>query len=304
LAVAFLARSNDESVRSRLQLAQALIEAERKFLAAQSLSIYEGSYMGDYGDKMRQMIQGEYRLLENRRTAARKANVTTAVAALALIGSIYAATASGAVSGIALQTFSGVLVLGSLWAMSSTMETRAESAQMSEHFLALIAPALERQISVQMEWLESNERISAIGFAEFRNKTLTLFQSRVRSLEQLYVSDCLFTPPGFTLSGRWYGSCRDGVASDRGYGVVMDSSGNSMEYLGAAMNGMPSGVGGMITRRSDRTGSVYHEGSFKAGLPDGVVRVEDPGGRPRVREFRAGRDVGNGAADQLQTLTF
>ncbi len=37
LAVAFLARSGGESVRSRLQLAEALIEAERKFIGAQSI---------------------------------------------------------------------------------------------------------------------------------------------------------------------------------------------------------------------------------------------------------------------------
>ena len=304
LAVAFLARSGGESVRSRLQLAEALIEAERKFIAAQSLSIYDGTYMGDYGSKMRQMIEGEYRLLENRRTAARKANVTTAVAALALVGSVYALTASGAIGGIALQSFGGVLALGSLWAMSSTLETRAESAQMSEHFLALIAPALERQISVQMEWLESKERISAMGFAEFRNKTLTLYQSRVRSLEQQFDDDCIFDYPGYKVSGRWYGSCRDGIAHDRGYGVIRDDAGNSLEYLGSAVDGMPSGTGGMITRNGGGTGAFYVEGNFKQGLPNGVVQVEAPGSRPQVREFRAGKDVGSGAADQLQRLVF
>jgi len=304
LAVAFLARSGGESVRTRLQLAEALIEAERKFIAAQSISIYDGTYLGDYGSKMRQMIEGEYRLLENRRTAARKANVTTAVAALALIGSVYALTASGAIGGIALQSFGGVLVLGSLWAMSSTLETRAESAQMSEHFLALIAPALERQISVQMEWLESKERISAMGFAEFRNKTLTLYQSRVRSLEQQYDDDCIFDYPGYNESGRWYGSCRRGFAHDRGYGVISDEAGNSLEYLGSAAGGMPSGTGGMITRNSGEVGALYFEGSFKQGLPNGVVQVEAPGVRPRIREFRAGKDVGSGAADKLKSLTF
>ncbi len=115
-----------------------------------------------------------------------------------MTGSIYAATASGAVGGMALQSFSGALMLGSLWAMSSTLETRAESAKMSENFLAFIAPALERQISVQMEWLESKERISAMGFAEFRNKTLTLYQARIRSLQRTYDDNCVFNHPGFT----------------------------------------------------------------------------------------------------------
>ena len=303
LAIAFLARASGEDVRSRLQLAEALIEAERKFISAQSLSIYDGTYLGDYGAKMRQMIEGEYRLLEDRRSAARKQNVTAAFAALALAGSIYGATASGA-AGVALQSFSGLFVLGSIWAMSSTLETRAESAQMSERFLALIAPALERQISVQMEWLESKERISAMGFAEFRNKTLTLYQARIRSLETRYADDCLFRHPAFSAAGRWYGGCEDGRAAGRGYGVIMDQAGNTVEFLGQAQNGLADGVGGMIARYRGRTGAFYLEGTFKKGLPDGVLRVEEPGGKPRVREFRAGKDVGTGAAGAVQRLVF
>ena len=304
LAVAFLARSGGESVRARLQLAEALIEAERRFLAAQSAGLFEGAYLGDYGNKMREMIQGEYSLLEDRRDMARKQNVTTAFAALALAGSIYAASASGAVSGIAMQGVSATMALGALWAMSSTMDTRADSAEMSENFLALIAPALERQISVQMEWLESKERISALGFAEFRNKTLTLYQSRVRSLQGEFEDDCQFRHPGFRAQGRWFGSCVGGVADGRGYGVVVDAAGSSVEYLGDAAGGLPSGTGGMIARYANRTGAFYFEGGFDAGVPNGVVRVEEPGRKPRTREFRAGKDVGSASESQLDRLTF
>jgi len=155
-----------------------------------------------------------------------------------------------------------------------------------------------------MEWLESKERISAMGFAEFRNKTLTLYQARVRSLEQHYSDDCVFRHPGFTTTGRWYGSCREGLAHDRGFGVIRDSSGNSIEYLGSAESGMPSGTGGMIARYSRETGAFYFEGDFERGVPNGVVLVEEPGGRARIREFTAGKDVGNGAAGQLRRLSF
>ena len=304
LAVAFLARAENESVRARLQLAEALIEAERRFLGAQSTGLFEGAYRGDYGNQMREMIQGEYRLLEQRRDLAFKQNVTTAFAALALAGSVYAASASGAVSGIAMQGFSGALMLGSLWAMSSTMETRAESAEMSENFLALIAPALERQISVQMEWLESKERISALGFAEFRNKTLTLYQARIRSLQGTFEDDCAFSYPAVQTTGRWYGSCRDGRAEGRGYGVIADASGRLVEYLGAARGGAPSGIGGLVTSRAGLPGVSYYEGRFADGLPDGVVRVEETGRRPRVREFEAGIDVGSGSESRLERLVF
>ena len=60
----------------------------------------------------------------------------------------------------------------------------------------------------------------------------------------------------------------------------------------------------MITRNSGGTGAFYIEGNFKQGLPNGVVQVEAPGGRPQIREFRAGKDVGSGAADKLQRLVF
>lgn len=304
LAVAFLARAGGESVRARLQLAEALIEAERKFISAQSLSIYDGTYLGDYGNKMRQMVEGEFRLLEDRRDAARKQNVTTAFAALALAGSIYGATASGAAGAAALQTFAGPLMLGSIWAMSSTLETRAGSAQMSEHFMALIAPALERQISVQMEWLESKERISAMGFAEFRNKTLTLYQARIRSLEAEFAVDCQFRHPAFAARGRWYGGCREGRAQGRGYGVIVAGPGSSVEYLGSATEGLPHGTGGLIARYRNETGAYYFEGSFARGQPDGVLRIEEPGRKPRSREFRAGKDVGNAAMEQVVRLEF
>jgi hypothetical protein len=188
--------------------------------------------------------------------------------------------------------------------MSSTMELRAESAEMSENFLALIAPALERQISVQMEWLESKERISALGFAEFRNKTLTLYQSRVRSLQGEFDDNCVFDQPGFRVQGRWFGSCSAGRAEGRGYGVVMDAAGNSVEYLGDASAGTPSGTGGMIRYYSNREGAFYFEGDFRSGLPDGIVRVEEPDRKPRIREFRAGKEVGSASAGQITRLTF
>lgn len=304
LAIAFLARTGGESVRVRLQLAEALIEAERKFLASQSLGLYEGTYSGDYGMQMRQMIEGEYKLLEKRRAEARKQNVTTAVAALALVGSVYGATVSGAAGAAFMQNFAGVFMLGSLWAMSSTFKTQARSAEMSEHFLTLIAPALERQISVQMEWLESKEKITAIGFAEFRNKTLSLYQARVRSLQADFTDRCTFKHPSFSQAGTWYGSCNGGMASARGYGVVRSASGSYVEYLGTAKNGMASGTGGMIVRVSNKIGATYYEGDFSRGLPNGTIRIEEVGKKAQIREFRAGLDVGKGRISDLQLLAF
>jgi hypothetical protein len=143
-----------------------------------------------------------------------------------------------------------------------------------------------------------------VGFAEFRNKTLTLYQARIRSLQDQYDDNCIFNHPGFRVEGRWYGGCRDGLAYDHGYGVIRDSAGNSVEYLGTALDGKPSGSGGMITRYGNQAGAFYHEGGFSNGLPDGVLWVEEPGRKPRIREFRAGKDVGSGVEEDIRSLVF
>lgn len=304
LAKVFFVQSTDESVRARMQLAEALVAAEREFLSAQSDSIYAGTYTGDFGVKMRKIIAAEYRMLEERRRLARKQNMTTAVAALALAGSVGAATVTTTASSAAVATFSGVSLMGSVWAMNKAMDTKSESEEVNEYFIARMAPTFERQMSVQMEWLESKELITARGFVEFRNKTLTLYQSRVRSLAVRADDRCQFSHPDFNVPGRWYGACREGLAVGSGYGLVGVAEGRSIEYVGAAQAGVASGTGAMIRRGRGQAGPTYFEGEFAGGVPDGVVRVEAPGSAPRLRRFEAGEDVGRGDPDELQTLTF
>jgi len=255
LARVFFVRSSDESVRARLQLADALVGAEREFLAAQSDSIYDGTYNGNYGTKMRNIIAAEYRTLEERRQLARKQNITTAVAVIALAGAVYGAVASAA-STAAVVTTSGALLAGSGWALHKTLETKTESKEVNRYFLARMAPAFDRQMSVQMEWLESKEVITARGFAEFRNKTLSLYQSRVRSMQVSANEQCHFSHPDFGQQGRWYGVCDHGAATGRGYGLVMNGRGDTVEYIGETRNGRASGAGGMIVQRRGQVGAT------------------------------------------------
>lgn len=304
LAAVFLTRSNDESVRSRLQLADALIESEKVFLSAQSQSVYQGTYEGDYGQKMRRMIEAEYGMLEERRRLARIQNVTTAVAAVMLAGSVYGSTVSGSAIASALQSISSVLVLGSIWAVSSSIKTQAKSAKITEQFIALMAPELDRQVDVQVEWLESKEKITARGFAEFRDKTLALYQSRVRSLHSSGNASCSFRHPAVLQPGRWHGRCLDGQASGRGYGLAGDDRGATVEYLGETRDGVADGNGGMIYHPAGSNQAVYYEGAFAAGLPDGVARIEEAGKKPQIRTFKAGVDVGRADERQWRRLVF
>ena len=301
LADVFYVRSDDESVRARLQLAEALVAAEREFLAAQSESVYAGSFEGDYGARMRKVIAAEYRMLEERRKLARTQNLSTALAAIALAGSIYAATVTTTASAATVAAFSGVSLMGSIWALNVALDSRAESEEVNEYFIARMAHASERQMSVQMEWLESKELITARGFSEFRNKTLTLYQSRVRSLAVSADENCRFRHPEFSESGAWFGACENGLADGRGYGLILNGDNPAVEYLGQSSAGLASGQGAMIVRRSE---PVLLEGAFRRGLPDGVVLVERAGQEPRLRQFREGQDVGRGDSANWSPLNF
>jgi hypothetical protein len=304
LATAFLTRSGDEGVRSRLRMAESLLEAERKFLVAQSDSLYAGAYEGIYGGQMRQMIAGEYRLLEERRSLARTQNLSTALAILAMAGSVYAGSNGDSSNYYTTRTVSNVLMMSSLWAMNSAMSAHAESKIIGENFLMQMAPAIDHQVSVQLEWLNSREEITAHDFSEFRNKTLALYQQSVRSLEQGSYRQCEFMHPDMSVRGRWFGGCFGGLASGSGYGLILDPDGRSIEYVGSVESGMASGIGAMIVRSPNKIGAVFYEGDFRRGQPDGVVRVEEPGKKPRVRKFMAGFDSGAGEESRLQRLQF
>ncbi len=303
LAIAFLSQTRNPEMLSRLQLGETLVAAEKRFLAAQSETLYNGTFDGDYGDQMRQMLAAELRLLEERRDLARQQNLNSALAVVAIVGSI-AASSSGMDSGLSNSTVSNLLVLSSIWAMNSAMDANAKSKILNENFLVQMAPAINQQVSVQIEWLESKREITAFGFEEFRRKTQALYQSTVRSIDVAFDRQCRFAHPQMEDHGVWYGGCHAGLASATGYGLITDGQGLSVEYVGGAQSGMASGQGAMILRSPGEVGAVYMEGAFSDGLPDGVVLIEEPGRKPRVRTFKAGKDVGRADADQLDRVQF
>ena len=305
LANAYLAQSQKENVRARLQMAETLMEAERKFLAAQSASLYEGTYEGLYGDQTRQMIAAEYRLLEERRSLARTQNLNTALAVVAMVGAAYVSANTGS-SGdfIPSHTMSNLMALSSLWAMNSAMAAHAESQAIGKNFLLQMAPAIDRQVSVQVEWLESSREITARDFREFRDKTLALYQGSIRTIHHAFDPQCQFLHPAMDTPGRWYGNCFGGLAADNGYGLIIQPDGETIEYVGSAKSGHAAGTGAMIYRSPREIGAIYYEGSFREGMPDGVVLVEEPGRKPAVRKFRAGVDKGSADPEALQGLHF
>ena len=304
LGAAFLARTQDEALQARLRMGEALLAAERKFLAAQSASLYEGVYDGVYGDQMREIIAAEYSLLEERRDLARKQNIGTALAIVAMAGAMYVGNNVDSGDWWESRTMGNLLALSSVWAASSAFSANAQSKIIGENFLVQMAPAINRQVTVQVEWLESREEITARDFEEFRAQTLALYQRSVRGIDTGSTAECGFLHPALDQPGRWFGACEAGLATGAGYGLLLETGGQIVEYVGSAEAGLAEGAGAMILRSPSETGAIYFEGTFSSGLPDGVVKVEEPGRKSRVRTFRAGRDAGAAAPEDFQPIPF
>jgi len=303
LAAAVLSGNPDEPTRARLQMAEALLEAERRFVGSQSQRLYAGAYEGDYGAQMRQVLVAEHRLLEQRRELAVRQNVGAALAVVAFAGAAYIGS-NVDVGDFWDSTAENLLLLGSVWAADSAFRAHAQSRTYGENFLVQMAPAMGRQVTVQFEWLQSQEQISANDLGEFREKTLALYQRSVRAIPSREVGDCRFLHPALDIGGWWYGPCKNGLADGEGYGAAVDERGYSLEYVGSANAGLADGSGAMIFRSPSEPAPVFFEGGFRQGLPHGVVKVEKPGKTPRVRQFRSGRDAGVADADDLRKPSF
>lgn len=308
LANAFLTRSPHESVRARVQLAESLISAERKFLARQSQAVYDGTYGGSYGEEMRQMIAAEYRMLEERRELAKQQNISTAVAILAMAGAVYAGSQAGDSGDWGSYNnwrfLTDALALSSIWAVNVAMNKHAESGTVGENFLMQMAPALNEQSSVQVELLESNQEITARNFEEFKTQTTAIYQAYARSVLVNMSTQCQFNHPSASQAGTWYGECVSGQANGLGYGLVRSDDGTAIEYLGSTQQGLAQGLGAMMVRSSREIGALYYEGQFEQGLPNGIARIEQPGRKVETRKFRNGKDVGAADDQQLSRLRF
>ncbi len=306
LAFAFLSRSEDESVRARLALAEKLIEAERRFLAAQSERIHAGVWDGAYGQSMRELIVAEYKNLEERRSLARRQNVATAIAILAMAGAVYASgdVFDGGSYDAGAALISDALLVGSLVAVETALSANQLNKQVGESFLSQMAPALTEQITVQVRLVEGVEEISARDYTDFRRQTLALYQDRVRSLTVDIQTDCSFRHPESSHQGRWYGDCRNGLAIGQGYGVVRTDAGREIEFLGEARSGTANGPGAMIVHEPGLVGAIWYDGSFRDGRPHGMVEVGLSGQQPALRQFTDGVDSGRGDPAQWRPFRF
>ena len=302
LAALTITGSPDADYLARLRYAERLLEAEQKYLSVQSLRIYDGIHNGEMGAQVRDMLKAEFGVLEQRRDLARKQNAATA---LAILGAVAAGAAASSSSGNN-TSYSDVLLTQTLanaaiFAGTKAFSYKRQSAAVGSNYLTSIVPAIEEQITVQVNLLESSETITAIRFEDLQEKLQTLYTKNQRSLDTI-ATRCAYTPAGSAQKGAWLGVCKDGLAAGQGIGALRGAGGSATEYFGDAKNGMPNGAGYMIYHSG--AGSYSVEGNFVGGVPDGVMRVSKAGKPDMMRLYKNGQDSGGAPSGAVNISPF
>ncbi|MEM1087077.1 MAG: hypothetical protein AAGH90_05055 [Pseudomonadota bacterium] len=275
---------------ARVRYVDRLLDAERKYLSVQSLRLYDGIQNGEMGAQVRDMLIAETEIIDERRELARQQNMATAAAILAGVAAVGVAANSG--DNVGLDELIAVNVLTDLTILAGVQawQLREQSLAVGANYLGAIAPALDEQVEVQVDMLDSSETITAIRFEDLQSKLQTLYNERQRALD-VEGSTCAYKPEGEGGEiGRWNGVCANGVANGPGVGVVKRADGSSEQYFGEALNGQPHGRGYIIM--SDSRGAWGMEGRFEGGQANGIMRVSRAGRADTIRTYSAGSDRG------------
>ncbi|MEO9971624.1 MAG: hypothetical protein ABJG15_17645 [Hyphomonadaceae bacterium] len=306
LAALTLTGSGEEDYQARVRYAERLLDAERRYLSIQSLRIFDGIHNGEMGAQVRDMLNAEYQVLEERRELARQQNQATALAVIGVVAAVGVAASGGNTQGLGERQVrnlgSSVLLSGAIYAASQAVSLNQLSKSVGVNYLTSIVPALEEQISVNVNLLESNETITAIRFEDLQEKLQTLYTENQRSLDTIATS-CAYNHTGDVGAGTWLGVCNGGVGDGAGVGVIRYDDGGAIEYIGTTQNGRPHGGGLMIFHNA--SGENYAiEGPFVNGQANGIMKVARAGEPDRLRTYRAGKDVSSAPADTVFVSPF
>lgn len=301
LAALTLTGLPDEDFKARLRYTERLLEAEQRYLSVQSLRIFDGIHNGEMGAQVRDMLQAEYHILQERRKLARQQNTATALAVLGAVAAGAAASQTGSNVNFGELVLLSTLTNAAIYAGTQAFALNRQSATIGTNYLTSIVPALEEQTSVQVSLLDANETITAIRFEDLREKLQELYSDSQRSIDTIGTS-CGYAHTGSEPSGVWLGVCEAGLGAGTGVGVLRYEDGTAVEYFGYAENGQPHGNGYMI--RHGELGSVAFEGSFQNGEPHGIVRVSRAGRADTLRRYENGRDAGAAPASAVAATPF
>ncbi|MEM1390856.1 MAG: hypothetical protein AAGG45_07225, partial [Pseudomonadota bacterium] len=180
---------------ARVRYIDRLLEAERKYLSVQSLRLYDGIQNGEMGAQVRDMLIAETEIIDERRELARQQNMATAAAVFAGVAAVAVASNSGDNVGLDELIAVNLLTDVTLLAGVQAWQLRQQSLAVGSNYLGSIVPALDEQVEVQVDLLDSSETITAVRFEDLQGKLQTLYNERQRALD-VEGSSCAYKPNG------------------------------------------------------------------------------------------------------------
>ena len=291
LAALTLTGLEDDDFQARMRYTERLLQAEQRYLSVQSLRIFDGIHNGEMGAQVRDMLGEEYNVLTERRKLARQQNVATGLAILGAVAAGVAINQTGQDGNVNIgeAILTSTIANAAIFSANQAFRLNRQSASIGTNYLTSIVPALEEQVSVQVDLIDSNETITAIRFEDLRAKLQDLYSENQRAVEAIG-SSCAYTHNDQAADGIWLGECSGGIASGTGVGILTYDDGTSVEYYGTALNGQPNGSGYLIKHGTDAIVSM--EGTFVNGEPDGTILISQAGSEGRLRLFENGVDTG------------
>ena len=303
LAALTLTGLEDEDFQARMRYTERLLQAEQRYLSVQSLRIFDGIHNGEMGAQVRDMLGEEYTILEERRKLARQQNIATGLAVLGAVAAGVAISQTGRDGNVNIgeAILTSTIANAAVFAANQAFRLNRQSAAIGANYLTSIVPALEEQVSVQVNLIDSNETITAIRFEDLREKLQELYSENQRAVEAIG-SNCSYTHSDGVSDGVWLGECAGGKASGAGVGILTYDDGTSVEYYGTAEDGQPNGAGYLIRHGPDSIVSL--EGSFANGKANGTILVSQAGQEARLRTYADGADIGPAKGDAVQATPF
>ncbi|MEM9288272.1 MAG: hypothetical protein AAGA36_08025 [Pseudomonadota bacterium] len=293
----YFAAGGNRSVKNRVDFAERLLKAERRYLAGQSEALEASLAPDKFGKQLAELFAAEQDNLEQRRELARQQNTRMMMAVLGAMAAGAAAYGAskegkkgntGAQTGYQVLATAGVALAG--YGVISSRSKKAQSKMVGSNFLASIAPSLETTQGVTVDLVEGTEEITAANYPELREKMLGLYRTRLRSMDESAVP-CTFSSPDSVELGTWYGPCEDGRATGDGYGTISAGPAGNIEYFGEASGGFAAGTGYMVIRNTDGT-SISYEGGFLGGRPHGPVEMTQTGEGSKTGVYENGERIG------------
>lgn len=256
--------ANGESERARLNLVKRLMDAERRFLTAESDGYYESEFSGAPGRAMRDQIAGEYQVLHQMEAFEKEQRKAANQVVLFQLLNLAAGHSIAATNPV----LSNQILMNSLQSTvaanvsSADSESRA-TGELSSLFAPTVGTGITRNVEVATATVSDTDVISAATLEDFRRQLSGMYRKRFPTeTVPMYVACKKAADMEKSAMSTYYrlsAQCQDGIPT----------AGVSVAWFESTTDAQAKGYEESVrsTTGSPFPGHGVIEGQFKDGSP-------------------------------------